>query len=156
MFDPVSSDSVVQEGETATACIIVNSTASAITNDLSIQLSTIPDTAGISHLDLSISQPLCIYDCTPDADDYVSGGYYIVFNSGTPFPLIDCVNIPTTADDVLEGDQNFTVEVLYIVPQMVHVLPPSTLLITIDDNDGTCNTCLVVKWYDYCAISLQE
>ena len=64
--------------------------------------------------------------------------YSIMFTEGTPFPLMDCVSIPTIDDGLLEGDHDFTVQIESVTPNTVAMISAmeSTQVVTIIDNDG--------------------
>lgn len=76
----------------------------------------------------------------------------MVFENGSPFPLIRCVHVDTFEDDVLEGNQNFTVSLIDAMPTNAVVFSiPSTHVVTIHDNG--MKVYLVKNTSDYYLLS---
>ena len=68
-------------------------------------------------------------------NDFTGGLFTLDFNEGSTFPLSNCITIPTTADDVFEGNHTFSVSISDIRPDgaLTMVTPTETIVTIIDD-----------------------
>ena len=81
-----------------------------------------------------------------DENDFTHQTYTEVFTVGTIFRDTLCIDISTTEDDFLEGDHEFTVSIVSIIPNdAVTISSPSTHVVTIDDDDGAYAAFLAVN-----------
>ena len=70
-----------------------------------------------------------------DESDFDNREYTVILVGGSPFPLIRCVDVDTFEDELLEGDQNFTVSLIDAMPANAVVFSvPSTHVVIIHDN----------------------
>ena len=68
-------------------------------------------------------------------NDFTGGLFTVDFNKGSTFPLSDCATIPTTTDDVFEGDHAFFVSISDIRPDGAVIIDtPANHTVTITDD----------------------
>ena len=83
-----------------------------------------------------------------DENDFTHQTYTGVFTVGTIFRDTLCIDISTTEDDFLEGDHEFTVSIVSIIPNdAVTISSPTTHVVTIDDDDGAYAAFFSCKSY---------
>ena len=110
MFDAISSS--VSEGNT-TSDICLSVTATSLSCNITITLTTNPGTAGIPFIyAIIIHSDPCKCFLILDENDFDDREYTVTLVGGSPFPLTRCVDVDTFEDELLEGDQNFTVSLI--------------------------------------------
>ena len=143
-FDTPSSS--VTEGNAVDVCVTITAgapAASALGSDLVVFLSTVPGEAGLYEiLHYSVVEPKTFSNIyLSDPGDFFDGTYVVTFEMGTPFPLGDCVEIPTKPDNELEGDDDFNVLLVDTSPNDAALFGvPSALAVTIHDDIGMIAT----------------
>ena len=79
----------------------------------------------------------------------------MILVGGSSFPLTRCVDVDTFEDEILEGDQNFTVSLINAMPANAVVFSvPSTHVVIIHDNG--MSTYLTKSINDIVAVSFTD
>jgi len=78
---------------------------------------------------------LLTYDITGEGLDYNSGPYTVTFPAGQTIVLF---NIPIISDDILEGNESFTITIdpLSLTSSSITAVDPDQATVTIVDDDG--------------------
>ena len=139
MFDATSSS--VSEGDT-TSGICLSVTATSLSCNITITLTSNPGTAGIPFIyAIIIHVKTCKCFLILDESDFDNREYTVILVGGSPFPLTRCVDVDTFEDELLEGDQNFTVSLIDAMPANAVVFSvPSTHVVIIHDNGTSTYT----------------